>query len=118
METTMNWSDNFAGGVTVCDANGIVIYMNDKSAKIFEKDGGKNLIGQSLVDCHPEPARTKLINLMETRGTNAYTIEKAGIKKLVYQSPWYLDNGEFGGLVELSLEIPMEMAHFVRTPKV
>ena len=66
------------------------------------------------MDCHPEPARHKLLHLLETQGTNAYTIEKNGVKKLIYQSPWYKDNGEFGGLVELSLEIPMEMPHFVR----
>jgi hypothetical protein len=32
---------------------------------------------------------------------------------MIYQSPWFKD-GEFAGLIELSLEIPMEMAHFVR----
>jgi hypothetical protein len=32
---------------------------------------------------------------------------------MIYQSPWFRD-GEFAGLIELSLEIPMEMAHFVR----
>lgn len=32
---------------------------------------------------------------------------------MIYQSPWYKD-GKFAGLVELSIEIPTEMAHFVR----
>jgi len=32
---------------------------------------------------------------------------------LIYQSPWY-QNGEFAGLVEISLEIPEQMPHFVR----
>ncbi|MDD2576134.1 MAG: diguanylate cyclase, partial [Bacteroidales bacterium] len=45
--------------------------------------------------------------------TNAYTIEKEGLKKLIYQTPWY-ENGEFGGLVEFSIVIPMDMPHFVR----
>ncbi len=44
---------------------------------------------------------------------NVYTIEKKGKKKLIYQAPWFLD-GAFGGLVELSLEIPFEMPHFIR----
>jgi len=35
------------------------------------------------------------------------------VKKLIYQGPWFQD-GKYGGLVELSLEIPMEMPHFVR----
>ena len=53
---------------------------------------------------------------MKTHGTNAYTIEKAGVKKLIYQAPWFHDGGVFGGLVELSMVIPMEMPHFIRTP--
>ncbi len=40
-------------------------------------------------------------------------IGKNGVKKLIYQTPW-IENGEFRGLVELSLEIPFEMPHFVR----
>ena len=27
------------------------------------------------------------------------------------------ENGEFAGYIELSMEIPMEMPHFVRQPK-
>jgi hypothetical protein len=44
------------------------------------------------------------------REKNVYTIEKNGVKKLIYQSPWYY-NGEYAGFVELSLEIPFEMEH-------
>ena len=73
-------------------------------------------MGKSLFDCHPEPARSKLKELLAQRGKNVYTIEKAGTKKLIYQSPWY-EGGEFRGLVELSLEVPFEMPHFVRAPK-
>ncbi len=51
--------------------------------------------------------------MMKTRSKNVYTIEKNGIKKLIYQSPWY-ENGEYAGFVELSLEIPFELPHFVR----
>ena len=50
---------------------------------------------------------------MQTGQTNVYTIEKKGVKKLIYQTPWYHD-GAFAGLVELGLEIPAEMPHFVR----
>jgi len=42
-----------------------------------------------------------------------YTIEKKGIKKLIYQAPWY-ENGEFSGVVELSIPIPFEMPHYIR----
>ncbi len=50
---------------------------------------------------------------MAGRITNVYTIEKTGRKKLIYQTPWYRA-GEYAGFVELSLEIPWEMAHFIR----
>ncbi|MHB8158654.1 MAG: diguanylate cyclase, partial [Desulfocucumaceae bacterium] len=84
-----------------------------KSVKTFAKYGGAALIGQSLVECHPEPARTKLLGLLKARGRNVYTIEKQEVKKLIYQGPWFQD-GKYGGLVELSLEIPMVMPNFIR----
>jgi hypothetical protein len=88
--------------------------MNDKAVSTFEKYGGDKLIGTNVLDCHPEPSKSKLIELMLNRSTNVYTIEKDGIKKLIYQAPWF-ENNEFAGIVELSLEIPFEMPHFIRT---
>ena len=87
--------------------------MNEKARETFAKDGGGSLIGKNLLDCHPEPARSKLKSLLESPRTNAYTIEKKGVKKLIYQAPWYHD-GQFAGLVELSLLIPEPMPHFSR----
>ena len=51
--------------------------------------------------------------LLATESPNTYTIEKKGVKKLIYQSPWYA-KGVYSGFVELSLEIPIEIPHFVR----
>jgi transcriptional regulator with PAS, ATPase and Fis domain len=98
--------------VTICDKEGKILEMNDKSMKTFVKDG-QSIIGRSLLDCHPEPARSKLIQMLENHEVNAYTIEKNGVKKLIYQAPWY-ENGKFAGYIELSLEIPEVMRHFVR----
>jgi transcriptional regulator with PAS, ATPase and Fis domain len=109
-----DWIKEFPAAVTVCDPEGIVLELNDKAAKTFEKDGGRDLIGRNMLDCHPEPARTKTVRLLAAREKNVYTIEKNGIKKLIYQSPWY-KNGQYAGFVELSLEIPFELPHFVRT---
>jgi PAS domain-containing protein len=108
------WVKEFPAAVTVCDPDGIILEMNDKAAKSFEKDGGYALIGKNVLDCHPDPARGQLERLMAARQSNVYTIEKKGVKKLIYQSPWY-HNGEYAGFVELSLEIPFEMPHFIRT---
>jgi hypothetical protein len=108
------WVQEFPGAVTVCDRDGIILAMNDKSVRTFESDGGAALIGSSLFGCHPEPSLTKVRELLAAERPNIYTIEKNGIKKLIYQSPWYKE-GVYSGFVELSLEIPFEMQHFVRS---
>lgn len=108
------WIKEFPAAVTVCDADGIIIEMNAKAIKTFENDGGEKLIGSNLLDCHPEPSRSKLKELLSLQKKNVYTIEKNGIKKLIYQAPWFT-NGKFSGLVEISIEIPFEMPHFVRS---
>jgi transcriptional regulator with PAS, ATPase and Fis domain len=110
-----DWIKEFPAAITVCDAEGILLEMNDKAAKTFEKDGGRKLIGSNMFHCHPEPARSKTERLLAAREKNVYTIEKNGVKKMIYQSPWYR-NGEYAGFVELSLEIPFtELPHFVRS---
>jgi hypothetical protein len=65
------------------------------------------------MQCHPAEAQEKLKKMLETHESNVYTIEKNGIKKMIYQSPWY-EEGKFHGIVELSLELPAELPHFVR----
>lgn len=108
-----NWMKQFPAAVTICDCKGIILDMNDKAVQAFEGDGGYTLIGTNLLDCHPEPARSKIKKILANCEKNVYTIEKDGVKKLIYQSPWFED-GHYAGFVELSLEIPFEMEHFVR----
>ncbi len=107
------WIKNFPGAVTVCDREGIVLEMNDKAIVTFEKDGGASLIGTNLFGCHSAASQAKLHEMIASEQPNIYTIEKNGVKKLIYQAPWYTD-GVFSGLVELSIEIPFDMPHFVR----
>ncbi len=108
-----SWLESLPVSITVCDERGIILDMNASAGATFSKDGGLSLIGKSLLGCHPEPARNKLERLLETQEKNVYTIEKKGVKKLVYQAPWYKD-GAYGGLVEIVLEIPEQMPHFKR----
>ncbi len=107
------WIKEFPAAVTVCDPDGVLLALNDKAAKTFEAEGGYGLIGLNMLDCHPEPARSKTERLLAAKEKNAYTIEKNGIKKLIYQSPWYKDC-MYAGFVELSMKNPFEMPHFVR----
>lgn len=108
------WTKELPFAITVCDKDGKVLEMNDKSVKTFEKYGGRQLIGQSLFVCHHGDAAEKLASLLESGKVNCYTIEKAGIHKMIYQSPWF-ENGTYMGFVELSLELPSDVPHFVRT---
>ena len=102
--------------VTICDKEGKILEMNDKSRKTFLKPGQEDLIGKNVLDCHPEPAHSLLADMLQNPRTNVYTIEKKGVKKLIYQTPWYVE-GEFMGFMELSMEIPFEMKHCVRGGK-
>jgi transcriptional regulator with PAS, ATPase and Fis domain len=108
-----DWAKEFSGAVTVCDPNGIILYMNDKSIATFIKPGEESLIGCNIFDCHPPAAQEILRNLMKEQKTNIYTIEKKGKKKMIYQSPWYKD-GKYMGFVELSLEIPFDLVNKIR----
>jgi PAS domain-containing protein len=99
--------------VTVCDAEGIIMYMNDAAERQFTKDGGRALLGSNLYDCHPPQAQEKIRALIREQKSSTYTIEKAGKKRLIHQSPWYRD-GEFAGLAEISFEIPMALPNFKR----
>lgn len=109
------WIQSFAAAITVCDAEGIVLEMNDAAAKVFASDGGTAMIGKNLFGCHSPASQEKLKKMMADRKENAYTIEKHGQKKLIYQHPWYDAEGKFGGFVEISLPIPSEMPHFIRS---
>lgn len=110
------WCDEFPSAITICNKEGIILYMNNKSCATFANDGGEKLIGANVLDCHPEPSRNKLKKMLSEGKTNSYTIEKNGIKKLIHQSPWF-ENGEYNGFVEFSFEIPFKMPHFIRDKK-
>ncbi len=107
------WIKEFPAAITVCDTNGTITEMNQKSAAVFENDGGYDLIGKNMFGCHTDASKEKIKEIMNKQNPNIYTIEKNGKKKLIYQSPWF-ENGEMKGLVELSIEIPFEMPHFIR----
>ncbi|MDA8426328.1 MAG: PAS domain-containing protein [Treponema sp.] len=113
-EDMPDWVSGFSCAVMVTAKDGTILYMNDKSAKTYANSGGRELIGKNIEDCHNGNSKSIIHRLVEAEGTHAYTIEKKGVKKLIYQAPWY-EAGELAGLVELSIEIPFEMPHFKRS---
>jgi hypothetical protein len=104
------WVKEFPGTIIVCDSQGVLLEMNDWAAK---QESERVAIGTNILDCHPEPARTKLKQMLAGGQLNVYTIEKNGRKLLIYQAPWYTE-GKYAGFVEFELDIPESLPHFIR----
>jgi PAS domain-containing protein len=109
----LEWFDQLACPVTVCGKDYTILYMNDAAVELNKKEGGRDLIGKNLMDCHPPEAQKKLKAVMESGKPNVYTVEKKGVKKLIYQGHWK-KKGRVAGLVEFSIVLPGDMPHFVR----
>jgi PAS domain-containing protein len=107
------WVEEVPVAVTVTDADGVIVRMNARARETFAKDGGGALVGRSVLDCHPEPARTRLAALLARQRENHYTVSKHGQRKIIHQVPWYR-GGVYAGLVEISVPIPDELPHFDR----
>ena len=110
------WLDELALAATVTDEEGTIIAMNSTARSVFAKSGGGALVGQSVYDCHPAGARDKIRQMFTTGKPGHYTITKNGKKKIIHQLP-RLRDGKVVGLVEISVELPEEMAHFNRDVK-
>lgn len=107
-----HWIKQLPCAVTVCDRQANIIYMNDRSEQTFKKDD-QSLIGTNLKACHSPSSWSKIEEMLDQGTTNSYTIEKNGVRKIIHQMPWY-DNDQIGGLVEISIIIPEDMAHHRR----
>lgn len=110
----VDWAEEFNGSITVCDLDGIIVYMNKNSIEQFKKYGGEKLIGTNLLDCHPEPSKSMLKNMLKSPVKNMYTTEKNGVRKIIYQSPW-MRNGKFSGITELSFVLDENIPNHVRS---
>ena len=108
----INWQDEFDCAITVCDTEGVILYMNDKSKLTFAKYGD-NIIGRNLQEFHGAKSWEMICKMLKNNESNHYTIQKDGVKKIIHQKPWY-ENGELKGLVEFSFVIPTDMQHFSR----
>lgn len=109
-----SWIKDFDVAITVCDIDGVITEMNEKAIKTFASYGGAELIGKSLYDYHPPHCNAKIRELLRTGKANAYTIEKNGVKKMIYQQAWF-EQDQIAGLVEMSLVLPADIPHHVRS---
>jgi hypothetical protein len=107
------WVKELPAEVMVCDLDGIILEMNAQAEALFADDGGSDLIGGDVLECHPEPSRGKLENMLEKQIANTYFSTENGEKRFFFQSPWYKD-GRYAGFVEISFAVPGEIPHFIR----
>lgn len=108
----MDWAEQLHCAITVCDNEGTVIYMNERSRATFNKNG-QTMVGKNLFPCHNERSQQMIRHMMESDTTNCYTITKNGVRKMIFQSPWKVD-GVVKGMVEISIVLPDEMPHYDR----
>lgn len=94
--------------ITVCNKDGVILYMNEKAFKTFEKYGGKELIGKNIFDYHNPNSCEIIKKLLKEDTSNTYTVTKNNRKKLIHQTTWH-EAGKVMGLIEFSVELPEDM---------
>jgi transcriptional regulator with PAS, ATPase and Fis domain len=108
------WTIELPASIMVIDSEGIVLEMNDRAAQVtYAAEGGRNLLGKSVLGCHPAAARAKLEELLQSHEPYIYTTEKAGVKKFIQHLPWF-EAGEYRGIVEVVTVLPPDVPHFIR----
>lgn len=112
MDRDFDWAEGMACAVTAADKDGVIRYMNRRARETYRKHG--DLVGKSLFDCHGERAAGIIRRLLAEGGTNSYTIEKEGVRKMIYQTACTDADGQVEGIVEVSMVIPDELPHYVR----
>ena len=85
--------------VVICDLNHVIIYMNPAAISRYEKWGGENLMGQSLLNCHNDKSREMIIKVLEwfkaSKDNNIiYTSYNEKENKDVYMVALRNDGGE------------------------
>jgi len=108
-----SWVKDVPFEIVVCDEDGILVEMNADAVSLFAADGGRGLLGTNVLDCHPEPMRTRLKGMMQEQTSNAYFNTENGEKRFYYQSPWYED-GHYAGFIEISFAVLEEIPNFLR----
>ncbi len=110
----LEWFETLPCAITVCDRSYKILYMNDMAAEATADDGGRALVGKSLMDCHPPKAQMELREVMASGRPDVYTVEKRGVRKMVYHGHWKR-RGRLGGLVEFTFILPKDIPHHVRS---
>ena len=79
------WAESMNCAVTVCDKEGVILYMNAPARELYRKHG--DLIGTNLLGCHSERSRGIIRHMLDTGESNSYTISKQGLRKSDISDP-------------------------------
>ena len=85
--------------IVICDLDHKIIYMNPVAVKRYEKWGGANLLGKSLLNCHNEESRITINKVLDYFKTSidhniVYTFYNEKENKDVYMVALRNDAGE------------------------
>lgn len=83
-ENPCPWAERLDCAVTVCDTQGVVVYQNVRSREV-----NGDVRGRSLIPCHNDRSQQIIHRLLSEGGKNVYTIQKRGVRKLIYQTVWH-----------------------------
>lgn len=109
-----SWLEELPAAVTVTDATGEIIAMNQRAAETFASEGGRALLGSNVLDCHPPPSRNKLAAMLAGAQANHYTTARGERRRMIHQLPWFRD-GVFAGMLEIAVDVPALLPHFERS---
>ena len=57
--------DQDSAQIIICDLSHLIVYMNSAAVKNYERWGGADLIGKSVLDCHNEDSRDKIRKVVD-----------------------------------------------------
>ena len=65
-----DWAFGMNCAVTVCDADGVILYMNEKALETFASRG--DMRGRNLFPCHNERSKSIMRRMLDTGESNTY----------------------------------------------
>lgn len=91
--------------VVICDLEHTIIYMNPVACERYEKQGGAELLGKSLLDCHNAKSNEMINRVLdwfrESKDNNRiFTFRNEKENKDVYMVALRDDSGELIGYYE------------------
>lgn len=90
--------------VSVCDKDGIITYLNDKARYYFQEPDMPELLGSDIMDCHPEPSKSRFKEMMTTHETQSIIKGEGDKKRVIHQTPFY-NKGVFEGYIEIIIPL-------------